>query len=48
VPQVILAKDDKMVEALGLYSAHPNFRVGIYIWRTWWNGPEINAIGFQD
>jgi len=48
MPQMIFAKDDEVVETFSFCSPHPALRVRIQIRTAWWDGPEINTVGFQD
>ena len=43
-----LTKDDEMVETFCFCAADPRLGVGIQVGCPWWNGPELDAIGFQD
>lgn len=46
--QVLLAENNKPIETLPLDPLYPGFREGIRIWTQRRNGPEFEAIGFED
>ena len=48
ISQVRLTKDDEMVQDLCAYSTHPGLSDRIQIWRSWRNGPELDAVEFED
>jgi hypothetical protein len=48
MPEMVLTEDHEMVETLCLRAAHPDFGIGIQVRTPGWNGPELDAVGFQD